>query len=291
MRIENPGYQPFEQTLQIEGGKTQTLSRELAIAGPSEAELVAEQRGLSSFGARTLPRGRSTVDFSVGYPYYLDGRVNVGAGRIAHKFGFDAGVAVRTLLARTEIGIGGRAMLADNEPFSFGVFSNLYWGSKLLDNSARNGLTWDAGILASLTALTHVTITGRLYLDVWSDRHCPDKKTAGMTGPTDVFDGDAIGVCKYFYANASDTTNPDIMRITKLTGWTKPDDVFGREDGVRLMASIIAELAIYQNWNAFGILEGAPFQGERAFFTNEFAHSMFDTDFNLYVKVGLSYKF
>jgi hypothetical protein len=291
VRIENAGYQPFEQTLQIEGGKTQTLSRELMIAGPSEAELVAEQRGLSSFGARTLPRGRSTVDFSVGYPYYLDGRVNVGAGRIAHKFGFDAGVAVRTLLARTEIGIGGRAMLADNEPFSFGVFTNLYWGSKLLDNSARNGLTWDAGILASLTALTHVTITGRLYLDVWSDRHCPDKKTVGMTGPTDVFDGDAIGVCKFFYANASNTTNPDVMRITKLTGWTTAEDVFGRENGVRLMASIIAELAIYQNWNAFGILEGAPFQGERSFFTNEFAHSMFDTDFNLYVKLGLSYKF
>jgi len=291
VRIENPGYQPFEQTLQIEGGKTQTLSRELMIAGPSEAELVAEQRGLSSFGARTLPRGRSTVDFSIGYPYYLDGRVNVGAGRIAHKFGFDAGVAVRTMLARTEIGIGGRAMLADNEPFSFGVFSNIYWGSKLLDNSARNGLTWDAGILASLTALTHVTITGRLYLDVWSDRHCPDKKTMGMTSPSDVFDGDAIGACKFFYANASNTTNPDVMRITKLTGWTQPDDVFGRENGVRLMASIVAELAIYQNWNAFGILEGAPFQGERAFFTNEFAHSMFDTDFNLYVKLGLSYKF
>src|SRR3569833_3035094 len=272
-------------------GKTQTLSRELMIAGPSEAELVAEQRGLSSFGARTLPRGRSTVDFSIGYPYYLDGRVNGGAGRIAHKCGFDAGVAVRTMLARTEIGIGGRAMLADNEPFSFGVFSNIYWGSKLLDNSARNGLTWDAGILASLTALTLVTITGRLYLDVWSDRHCPDKKTMGMTSPSDVFDGDAIGACKFFYANASNTTNPDVMRITKLTGWTQPDDVFGRENGVRLMASIVAGRAGGRDGGAGGILEGAPFQGERAFFTNEFAHSMFDTDFNLYVKLGLSYKF
>jgi PEGA domain len=291
IRIENAGYQPFEQTLQIEGGKTQTLSRELAIAGPSEEELFEEQRGLSSFGARTLPRGRSTVDFSAGYPYYLDGRVNVGAGRIAHKFGFDAGVAVRTLLARTELGIGGRAMLADNEPFSFGAFTNLYWGSKLLDNSQRNGLTWDAGVMASLTALTHVTITGRLYLDVWSDRHCPDKKTTGMTSPTDVFNGDAIGVCKTFYFNATDANNPDIVRIKQLTGWQNPDDVFGRENGVRLMASIIAEVAIQQHWNVFGMLEGAPFQPERAFFTNEFAHSMFDTDFNLYVKVGLSYKF
>jgi hypothetical protein len=60
---------------------------------------------------------------------------------------------------------------------------------------------------------------------------------------------------------------------------------------VRLMTSIIAELAIQQHWNVFGILEGAPFQGERAFFTNQFAHSMFDTDYNFYVKFGLSYKF
>ena len=108
VRIEAPGFQPFEQTLTIEGGKTQTVSRELAVAGKSEAELVAEQRGLSSFGARTLPRGRSTVDFDVGYPYFLTARITVGAGKIAKKFGFDANVGVRTMLARSELGLGGR---------------------------------------------------------------------------------------------------------------------------------------------------------------------------------------
>ena len=46
--------------------------------------------------------------------------------------------------------------------------------------------------------------------------------------------------------------------------------------GVRL-ASIVAEIAVYQNWNVFGMLDG------------EFAHSMFDTDFNLDFKLGLSY--
>ncbi|HEY0251109.1 MAG TPA: PEGA domain-containing protein, partial [Kofleriaceae bacterium] len=244
IRIENAGYQPFEQTLQIEGGKTQTLSRELMIAGPSEQDLWVEQRGLSSWGARTLPRGRSTVDFSVGYPYYLSGRVNVGAGRIANKFGFDAGVMVRTLLARTELGIGGRMMFANVEPFSAGAFTDLYYGSKLLDNSGRNGFTWDAGVMASLTALAHVTITGRLYLDVWSDRHCPDRKPVGQTGGDPTFDGDAIGVCKTFYSGIlKDPTSPEIQRITKLTGWQTQDDVFGRENGVRLMASIIAEIA------------------------------------------------
>ncbi len=290
IRIENAGFQPFEQTLQIEGGKTQTLSRELMIAGPSEQDLVLEQRGLSSYGARTLPRGRSTVDFSVGYPYYLDARVTVGAGRISHKFGFDANVAVRTLLARTELGLGARAMLADNEPFSVGAFTQLYYGSKLFDNTARNGVTWDVGLIASLTALSHVTISGRLYLDVWSDRHCPGMATSTTTTGTP-FDGDAVSVCKYFYNNAANTTDPTIQRVTKLTGWTQPSDVFGRENGVRLMASIVAEIAVYQNWNVFGMLEGAPFQEERAFFTNEFAKSMFDTDFNLYFKLGLSYKF
>jgi hypothetical protein len=106
-----------------------------------------------------------------------------------------------------------------------------------------------------------------------------------------VFDGDAIGVCKYFYNNYANTSDPTIQRVTKLTGWTTANDVFGRENGVRMMASIVAEIAVYQNWNVFGMLEGAPFQAERAFFTNQFAHSMFDTDFNLYFKLGLSYKF
>ena len=66
-------------------------------------------------------------------------------------FGFDASVGVRTMGARTELGIGARAMLADNEPFSAAVFSELFYGSKLLDNSQRNGVTWDAGVLASLS--------------------------------------------------------------------------------------------------------------------------------------------
>jgi hypothetical protein len=288
IRIEMPGFQPYEQTLTIDAGKPQTISRELAIAGPSEAELKSEQRGLSSFGARTLPRGRSTVDVSAGYPYYVEGRVNVGAGKIAKKFGFDANVGVRSMLARSELSIGARAMLADNEPFAAGVFTEISWGSKLLDNSQRNGFTWNAGVLASLTALSHVTITGRLYLDVWSDRHCPTK-SALPTPSNQGFDGDAIGVCKD-YKNGR-LSAEDKMRVEKLTGWSKPDDVFSRENGVRVMASVIAELAVEQHWNLWGIFEGAPFQDERALFTHDFAHSMFDTDYNLYLRLGATYKF
>jgi hypothetical protein len=106
-----------------------------------------------------------------------------------------------------------------------------------------------------------------------------------------MWDGDPIGTCVEYYADANDATNPDISRIKKLTGWKTADDVFGRETGARLMTGISAEIAADQHYNFFGILEGAPFQGERALFTNDFAHSMFDTDYILYLRIGMTYKF
>jgi hypothetical protein len=228
------------------------------------------------------------VDLSAGYPYYFSGRVTVGAGKIAGLFGFDANVSVRTMFAQSDIGFGARTTFVDAEPFSAGAFTDFYWGAKLLDDSRRNGITWDIGLVGSLTALTHVTISGRAYLDIWSDRHCPDKAMT-PTATNDGFDGTPLGICKDF--KDGNLTTDERARVTALTGWKNPDDVFGRDAGIRLMTAIIAEVAIQEDVNVFGILEGAPFQGERALFTNDFSHSMFDTDFNLYLRAGLSYKF
>ena len=282
VRLEYPGFQAFEQTMSIQGGKTQTVSRELAIAGRSESELQAEQKGLSSFGARTLPRGRSTVDFDAGYPYFANGRITVGAGRIQKKFGFDATVGVRTMLARSEIGLGARMMVADDNPFSAAVFVNGWWGSRLLDDSQRNGVTFEGGALASLTALTNVTITGRAYLQLWSDRHCPEVSGGRFqaTEPT--------AICEDYLANT--ITAEDKQRAEKLTG-TSGNGFFDRENGARFLLSIIAEITVDQHWNVYGILEGAPFQDERALFTQLFSDSMFETDYVLYGRLGLSYKF
>jgi hypothetical protein len=295
LRIDMPGFTPFEQTMTIEGGKTATISRELAIAGKSETELENEQRGLSSFGARTLPRGRSTVDFDAGYPYFLNTRITVGAGRIAKKFGFDASVAVRTMLSRSELGIGGRAMLVNNEPFSAAVFSNLWWGSKLFDDSQRNGVTFDAGGIVSLTALSNVTISGRGYFEFWSDRHCPalDNSMANGfegTDPTDTCVGYRDRVIK-----GNDPANfsaQDAARAEKLTG-NKGADFFDRDAGARFLLNIAAEITVQQRWNIYGIVEGAPFQGkdERALFTSLFSGSMAETDYLIYARFGLTYKF
>ncbi|HEY0993621.1 MAG TPA: PEGA domain-containing protein [Kofleriaceae bacterium] len=289
VRIEQAGYQPFEQTLNIQGGKTETLSRELPVAGPSEAEIFAEQRGLSSFGARTLPRGRSTVDLDAGYPYFVTGRITVGAGRITKQLSFDASVGVRTMLARTEIGLGGRMTLVDNEPFSAGVFSNLWWGSKLLDDSKRNGVTWEAGGLVSLTALAHATITGRAFFQLWSDRHCPvldPNMTSGFEGT------DPIEICSKLRNNDVDASTR--ARVIKLIGTDVPDNdhAFSRENGLRFLLSVVGEIAFQQQWSAYFILEGAPFQqSERALFTHLFSGPMPDNDYRIYGRAGLTYKF
>jgi hypothetical protein len=291
VRIELPGFQPHERTLNIVGGGSETISTELAVAGPSEAESLSEQRGLSSFGARTLPRGRSTVDFGAGYPYFLEGRISVGAGKIAHKYGFDANVGVRTMLARNELGLGVRMMIADAEPFSASAFTSLWWGSKLFDDSKRNGLTWDLGAAASLTALEHVTITGRAYLEFWSDRHCPGLSTTSSNH----FDGkDPQQVCVDYYNATHGGSSPlsaeDKTRLEKVTGHSG-DAFFDRDNGVRGVMSVIAEIAARQNWNIFGVFEFAPFETERALFLDPFAAPMAKTDYGIYGRIGTTYKF
>ncbi|MBK7535968.1 MAG: PEGA domain-containing protein [Myxococcales bacterium] len=289
VRIEKPGYNGTERTVTIEGGKTETISADLMVSGPSEAESSSEQRGLSSYSARTLPRNRATIDMISGYPYYMEGRINVGFGRMK-QFGFDAGVGVRTLFARSEIGLGARLQFIDSNPLSVGAFTDLWWGSALLDDSKRNGVTWNLGAAASLTALSKVTITGRLYANIWSDRHCPE-----LNGNT--FDGEPIETCERYLSRAinnqtpNDFTQEDRLRAEALTELSGRDFFNSRESGARMMVSIAGEVALYQHWNLLGILEIAPFQDERALFTNLFSRSMPESDLGIYLRLGATYKF
>jgi len=300
VRLEYPGRVAFEETIDIKGGQTETISRELAVQGKSEEELESEQKGLSSWGARALPRGRSTVDFDAGYPYYAGLRITVGAGRVTRQWGFDATVSARTMFSRNELGLGGRMMVANQEPFSAALFANFWFGSSLLDNSYRNGVTFESGVLASLTALSNVTITGRAYFQFWTDRHCPEVRGAAGSltftpddaEPTDSCEGYRRFVNGDALPTAEDPTFTDKERrkMELLTG-EEGVDMFGRDNGARFLISVIAEIAIDQRWNVFGHLEGAPFQDERALFTNLFSGSMPDKDVNLYGRIGLSYKF
>jgi len=146
-------------------------------------------------------------------------------------------------------------------------------------------VTWDVGGAVSLTALAHVTITGRAYAEIWSDRHCPVR---GNT-PNGFEGTDPIQVCVDM---AEGKLSPqDASRVRELTGNTG-NGLFNRENGARFLLSLIGEIAADDNYNIYFILEGAPFmQSERALFTNLFSGSMPDTDYRVYARVGVTYKF
>jgi hypothetical protein len=190
------------------------------------------------------------------------------------------------MFARNEIGIGARMTFLDHNPFSVAAFSDFYYGSKIFDDSQRNGITWDFGGIASLTALDFITISFRAYGELYSDRFCP------TLDPTDTmhdgFSGTPIAVCQGYKDNT--LSADDKTRAEKLTG-NSGSSFFDRDTGFRLMTSLIGEFAVRQNLSIFGILEGAPFQSERALFTSMFSAPMFDTDYDLYARIGITYKF
>jgi hypothetical protein len=249
--------------------------------------VAATQRGLSSLGARPLPRGRSTIDIDAGFPYFLGMRVTVGAGQISKQLAFDATIAARTMLARTELGIGGRMKLIDENPFSAAVFTSAWWGSKLFDDSKRNGATWDIGVAASLTALAQVTITGRAYAELWTDRHCP---TVDPTAPNGFSGTEPAQVC--VDVKSGHTTVEERTKLQKLFGTVDINKLTERDEGARFLLSLIAEIAVQQQWNLFFLFEAAPFdQAERALFTGVFSSPMPVNDVQVYGRMGLTYKF
>lgn len=172
--VQLNGYFDFETSVKVEGGKMKVVNAvlEKIKTGPTVAQKQQEQRSLTSFGARALPNGRSTIDFSVGYPYYFSGGITVGAGKIS-GMAFDAGIDLRSYFDRTDLALRGRLTIHDSSPFSFGTFATLGGGGDILGNTERNTWFSDIGGLVSLTGLGAVTVTGKLYLNMWTDRHCP----------------------------------------------------------------------------------------------------------------------
>lgn len=285
VRVQKAGFEPWERTLDLIGGKSEVISADLDVEGLSPDEKRALRKSLSSYGALTLPRGSATIDLSAGFPYFTDVRVTVGAGKMFAR-GFDANVFVRTIGTRPDLGLGARVMLVHNDPFSAGAFASFAWGAKLFDDSKQNGATFTAGGVASLNAFGFVTVSARGYLEIFSDRHCPDLKGNGE------FDGDPAEVCVKYRDRgmAGGFTTEEATRVEDLTG-ESGNDFFSRDSGVRFMTTVVAEMAVNERWNAFVLLEGAPFQSERALFVDEFNRVMPTTDFGTYFRLGGSYKF
>jgi len=280
-------YQVYEENVKIEGGGMAVVNATLEEidTGPTEDDMLREQQARSSFGARTLGKEKPTVDLSGGYPHMLEVRFIIGAGRIG-KFGLDAGIAARTFFSRTDIWIPLRLQLVDASPLTIGVFSNVGTGNRF-NRSYRNSYFMDAGALISLTAVGRVTITGRAYLSIWTDRFCPPLNDAETdfkekSKPTDL--------CVDYLAGTLDPVDKE--RVDELLDDSGTQGkIFDRHSGLRPMISLVVEFAMDKQWNIWGMLDGTPTQQERPAYTDAFNGILFENDNGVYVRGGMTYKF
>jgi hypothetical protein len=281
--IEAEGYHTYENGVKVTGGEVQLVRATLQKVDTelSEEEKELEQRGLTTFGAKALPTGRSTLAIGAGYPYFAGARYMVGVGKLSEQFQFDLGGHFRSSGRRWLLSFIGRATLVDTGPFALGTFIDTGGGSTYFDDSKRDYFFFDGGLMASLTGLGAATLTGRAYLDLFTDRHCP-RVTRGEfeeSSPTDI--------CKaYLLGTVGPETKSRIDQLVDGEG-----EIFSRDDGARIMLSIAIEIALERNWSLWALLEWAPRQEERAVFTDVFHSSMLEKDWRSYLTIGLTRKF
>jgi hypothetical protein len=309
IEVRADGFEPREERVTVSAGSAEILKltlqkvepRETAPAAPVGVTATAPkpvdtapsaedrehtQRNLTSYAARVAPRGNSTIDFAGGYPYFGTLKFTVGAGKLGGALGFDAGVMFRTFLSRSEIGLTARMNLVDEYPFSFGMFTHAGGGSNFIDDSQRSSYFFDGGFAASLTGLGALTITGRAYANLYTDRHCPALDAAG--GAYKDADADGIELCDQYLMGSIDPALKARIDNDLLDG---DGSIFERDNGVRVLTSLIVEVAIQQRWNMYLAAEWAPFQEERAAFTDAFSSPLMDEDPISYGQVGFTYKF
>jgi len=221
--------------------------------------------------------GDFTVDLAAGYPYWLDFQATVG-GRDLGKMGWDLSLGFRSLLTTWDFLGTFRLRYFEMDPFSFAAFATLGGGGGL---NGRNQFTAQFGVLNTITfasGTNAVTVTGRAYVDIWSDRLCGLDKDG-----TTVIEG-APDICT--------SMAPTMEELDQLSDFgVDPADITARDNGMRFYLSLVAEAAISEKMNLFFIFEGAPFQTPRAAHSNLFNGTMIGVDPIYNGKVGVTLKF
>jgi hypothetical protein len=276
--MKREAYNDWLADYTVTGGKDEMVTGNMVVAmtGPTDEELLQQQRKLTSFGARVIPQGKFTADLSAGYPYVFEGRLSVGAFD-TKQLGLDASIETRFLFAQTyEIDGGARVRLFEKNPFALAAFGSVGGGD---GRNGRNTFFMNAGGIFSLTFQDKVTFSARGYFNIYSDRLCPDKMASG----------EARG-CHL------DQTAQEWKDIKDVTGIK--DSVAGaantsrsRDNGLRFMASAILEISYSTKQAFFLIFEGPPFQKQRASFKDAFNSPMTINDVETYLRAGVTFKF
>jgi hypothetical protein len=187
------GYFDHKETMKADGGREKVFSVDLKLipTGPSPEQVAKRRTQMSSFGARVNPVGGVTVDFGLGYPWYLSTRVMVGAlapkNLGSYDFGgLDVGVAIQTMFDITDFSVRGRFQLINVGPFAAGVEGDLGGGTGV---NGRSSVFADADVIATLAFADIATVSAYGKLSLWSDSFCPSMNSLQYGATADNYCG------------------------------------------------------------------------------------------------------
>ncbi|MCS6914186.1 MAG: PEGA domain-containing protein [Myxococcales bacterium] len=321
VEVRLPDYQPFVQQVTVRGGEQATLHAQLVRleARPPTVDDATRRRGQSSFSAVTIDPGGFTADVGVGYPYFVNLRLTVGAARRS-MFGLDVGAELRTTFYETDVGVNLRAQVLKTGPIALG-------GSMFIGGGGgprgRNSFVFEVGVPLTLLAGNLVRLTVRPYLQVYSDQLCPTYERirelvakndlaaiVTLVQPEHIGDrctggGDENAGIPRRYRNAIAEAAGyyiDRMGNPRIDGMPTYDPslidfqedgnpVLSRFSGARFMLQAVVEIAITQMTNIWLLIEGAPFQKDRQQYTDKFNRIFPHNDFPLYGRAGFTIKF
>ena len=271
------GYYDHKENMKVDGGREKVFSVDLKVipTGPTPEQRLKRRQGMSSFGAKVNPVGGVTVDFGLGYPYYLQTRVMVGA--VATKyFGFDVGVQARTMFDITDFALRGRVQLLEAGPFAVGADANVIgFGTGV---NGRSTVFGDYRVLASLAFADIATVSAFGHLSWWVDHFCPSQQQI------------ANGTTEDAYCNAA--KDPVAYAANFPNGNPTDADI-----GHRFYTGLAAQAAIDRLTSVFFEIEFLPFTEYTGFtprkaYEGNYNQALIGTsDHGVYFTGGMSLKF
>lgn len=290
------GFPPFSQAVVVRGGETATVQADLQAGGAYPPGAVAPdgspyapapypQGGTvyvhggprrlllrsemsASLSAVTNDPGRFTVDLGGGYPYFVNLGIAVGAARVG-MFGLDVGVELRSDIYVTEVGVKARAQLFQAGPVAGGLNLLVAGGG---GPDQRNDFVLELGAPITLIAGRFVQLTARPYLQIYSDRACPPAATAS---PDSLTRGEACSVALDAVATGGQDTYGSLERI----------------NGARFLLQGVLEVYVARHLNLWLLVEGAPGTQRLAWTRPYNALLIQQTDYGIYGRTGVTFRF
>jgi hypothetical protein len=281
--IKREGHADVVQTVEVKAGSTSEVKAKLVAAsheaeGKPDAEVgkaagekepkeeakepTDETIGLSSYGAQLVGPSYFTGDISFGFPHIFEGRLTAGLFSM-RLIGMDGGVEFRTYGAVSEVGLHTKFRVYRRSAFALAVLFALGGGG---GPASRNTFYTNLGVVASMWFKRLVTFSARAYFNFYTDRHCPGSQESGE-----------LSICNSYEE--------------QMRAGLKGSEMRDRFGGARFLLSAILEVPVHKRISLFLLFEGAPAQGNRRAYTDDFADIMPEGDPAVYGRIGGTFKY